>query len=162
MVIKFDKPSTTEVNAADTKPKYVPKKTEENSDLYMYMPGKDGRKKKFVLHKGLLKLAHKNGALRELKTELVSYENGLAIVKARAVMQYETSRGNFEVKIFEALGDAGLVDIIENGKVVKKMNTNRLVGLHPIRMAGTRAVNRALRFALNIGETSLEELGGDE
>ena len=52
-----------------------------------------------------------------------------------------------DCKFFTGYGDAD------------SKNVNQTIALHKIRMAETRAVNRALRLATNIGMTSAEELG---
>lgn len=114
--------------------------------------------KLFVLHAGLLDVAHKSG-LQEIRTELVSFENGLAIVKARVVMAHEDNKGQPFVRTFTAHGDAGIIEVIKQGKLIKVSNTNPMVAQHIIRIAETRAINRALRFATNIGMCSVEESG---
>jgi hypothetical protein len=100
--------------------------------------------REFVLYAGLLDMAHREG-LRRITTKLVqvpSAENGqLAIVWA----EVETNRG-----AFTGIGDAS------------PDNVGRMVALHTIRMAETRAKARALRDAINVGVTALEELGPDE
>lgn len=96
-----------------------------------------------VSYKGLLSLAHEEG-LRSVKTELVempSEDNGKTAV-VRAVVH--TRRG-----VFTGIGDAN------------PGNVNRRIAPHVIRMAETRAVARALRAAVNIGEVAIEELGDD-
>lgn len=101
----------------------------------------------FVLYAGLLDLAHERG-LRDLRVELVqspSAENSfVAIAKAIA-----TVRDGDTFAIFEEIGDASAA------------NTSKAIAPHIIRMAATRAKARALRDALNIGVTALEELKGD-
>lgn len=101
----------------------------------------------FVLYAGLLDLAHERG-LRDLRVELVqspSAENSfVAIAKAIA-----TVRDGDTFSIFEEIGDASAA------------NTSKAIAPHIIRMAATRAKARALRDALNIGVTALEELKGD-
>jgi hypothetical protein len=101
--------------------------------------------KQFITHAGLLEIAHKEG-LQGIETEILQFptENtkNECIIKATVTMKDE--------KKFSGIGDA-------NGT-----NVNRSIAPHLIRMAETRAVNRALRFATNIGMTSSEELGGDE
>lgn len=97
----------------------------------------------FVLYAGLLSLVHQVG-LRSIEVELVqtpAAENQhTAICRARV----ETATG-----VFTELGDANAG------------NVTRLVAAHLIRMAATRAKARALRDAVNVGMTAIEELGGD-
>jgi len=96
-----------------------------------------------IAYKGLLSVAHDEG-LKSVKTELAqvpSEENGrTAIVRATV----RTRRG-----VFTGIGDAN------------PGNVNRRIVPHLIRMAETRAVARALRVAVNIGEVAIEELGDD-
>ena len=95
--------------------------------------------KEFILFAGLLEIAHEQG-LSEVSTEIVELRPA-AVVKATV----KTSKGTFT-----GIGDASAE------------NVNKMIAKHYIRMAETRAIARALRFATNIGITSVEEMGGDE
>jgi len=106
-----------------------------------YMIERQG--KRFVLYAGLLDEAHARG-LRSIETELLqvpSTENGEVAV-ARAVVRTEDGK-------FSGIGDAS------------PQNVGRAIAPHVIRMAETRAKARALRDAINVGVTALEELGGE-
>jgi hypothetical protein len=105
--------------------------------------------KDFVLYEGLLDEAHQQG-LKRISTTLIQIpheDNGnIAVVGA----EVETGKG-----VFAGIGDAS------------PANVNRMIVPHLIRMAETRAKARALRDAVNIGVTAVEELGdfddnGDE
>lgn len=108
-------------------------------EFIVNLKGKD-----FVTFPGLLDLAHQQD-LRYVSTELIQIpdaDNGhTAIVTAKV----ETSKGTFT-----GIGDANPVNV-----------GNKMIAVHSIRMAETRAIARALRFATNIGMTALEEIGGD-
>src|SRR6185437_572947 len=97
--------------------------------------------KEFVLYAGLLDQAHREG-LKRITTSLIqapSDNNGhLAICSA----EVETAKG-----VFSGIGDAS------------PENVGRMIALHTVRMAETRAKARALRDAINVGVTSIEELG---
>src|SRR5919202_2274834 len=102
--------------------------------------------KQYVLFAGLLEEAHNRG-LRSIDTELVQVptkENGrVAVVKARVEME--------DGRTFSGIGDASPGNVGPN------------IGPHIIRMAETRAKARALRDAVNVGATALEELSdGDD
>lgn len=106
--------------------------------------------KQYVLFAGLLDEAHNRG-LKGIDTELVQVpteENGnVAVVKARVEM--EGPEGS--LRIFSGIGDAS------------PENVGRNIVPHIIRMAETRAKARALRDAVNVGATALEELSdGDD
>jgi hypothetical protein len=100
--------------------------------------------KDFVLYAGLLDQAHHEG-LKRITTKLVqvpSPENGnMAICHA----EVETEKGTFT-----GIGDAS------------PDNVGRMIAMHAIRMAETRAKARALRDAINVGVTAVEELGDVE
>jgi hypothetical protein len=98
------------------------------------------------LFAGLLDEAHSRG-LRGINTELIQVPdetNGnVAIVKATAEMD--------DGRRFSGIGDAS------------PENVGRNIVPHLIRMAETRAKARALRDAVNVGATALEELSdGDD
>ncbi len=106
-----------------------------------YMIERQG--KRFVLYAGLLGEAHARG-LRSIETELLqvpSAENGEVAI-ATAVVRTEDGK-------FSGIGDAS------------PQNVGRAIAPHVIRMAETRAKARALRDAINVGVTSLEEMGGE-
>jgi hypothetical protein len=100
--------------------------------------------KDFVLYAGLLDQAHREG-LKRISTTLLqapSDDNGhLAICAA----EVETEKG-----VFSGIGDAS------------PENVGRMIAMHTVRMAETRAKARALRDAINVGVTALEELGDVE
>lgn len=106
---------------------------------------RDGRT--FVLYAGLLDLAHERG-LKAITTTLVQVPTELNGMLAICHATVETEQGTFT-----GLGDAS------------PSNVTRMMAPHLIRMAETRAKARALRDAVNVGVTALEELGdaeGDE
>ncbi|WP_207956015.1 hypothetical protein [Rubrobacter marinus] len=102
--------------------------------------------KQYVLFAGLLDEAHARG-LKGIDTDLVQVptgENGnVAVVKATVEME--------DGRTFSGIGDAS------------PDNVGRGIIPHIIRMAETRAKARALRDAVNVGATALEELSdGDD
>jgi len=96
----------------------------------------------YVTREGLLYYARKTGQLKGIRVELLEKGKNYCIVKATVL----TKDGGE----FEALGDAS------------ESNTNRMVSPHLIRMAETRAINRALREAFPIGLCSYEELSEED
>lgn len=106
--------------------------------------------KTFVLYAGLVDEAHERG-LSEIRTELIqapSAENGdVAIAKAAVTL---ASADEVPERTFEGIGDAS------------PRNVSKNIAPHLIRMAETRAKARALRDAVNVEVTSLEELASQE
>jgi len=92
----------------------------------------------YITREGLLYYARKSGQLAGIEVEIVEKNKDFCLVKATVL----TKDGGK----FEAFGDAST------------SNTNRMVSPHLIRMAETRAINRALREAFPIGLCSYEEL----
>lgn len=102
--------------------------------------------KQYVLFAGLLDEAHSRG-LKGIDTELIQVPNAdngnIAIIKATVEME--------DGRVFSGIGDAS------------PENVGRNIAPHVIRMAETRAKARALRDAVNVGSTALEELSdGDD
>lgn len=100
--------------------------------------------REFVTYEGLLDEAHSRG-LRSIRTVLVQVpteQNGNTAICQAEVELVE----NGEVKVFTGIGDAN------------PRNVNRNIANHLIRMAETRAKARALRDAINVGMTAVEEL----
>lgn len=99
--------------------------------------------KEYPLYAGILSEAH-NAGLVGIETELIQIPDATndftAIVKATVRMDGKDGR------TFIDYGDA-------NPK-----NTNARIATALIRMASTRAKGRALRDAINVGQTMLEEL----
>ena len=92
----------------------------------------------YVTKEGLIYYAQKSGQLAGIEVELVEKTQNFCLMKA-VVKTKDGGR-------YEAYGDADI------------NNTNERISPHLIRMAETRAVNRALRIAFPIGLTSYEEL----
>lgn len=110
--------------------------------------------KEYVLYAGLLDAAHSR-RLKEIDTELLQVPdetNGrVAIVRAVATLEAADSEtGELKSAAFCGIGDAS------------PENVGRQVADHLIRMAETRAKARAIRDAVNVGATSLEELSDQE
>ena len=110
--------------------------------------------KTYVLFAGLLDEAHSRG-LAAIDTELVQVPedaNGqVAICKAVVIIeQADSTIGEVRQATYSGIGDAS------------PQNVGRNIVPHLIRMSETRAKARALRDAVNVGATSLEELTGDE
>ena len=106
-----------------------------------YIISQNGRQ--FVRFEGLLLAAHDAG-LSSIKTALLqapSEQNGeMAIVQAEVT----TARGTFT-----GIGDAS------------PQSVARHLAPHVCRMAETRALARALRFALGVAAVAVEELSGE-
>jgi hypothetical protein len=101
----------------------------------------DLKGKIYTTHKGLVSLAHQHG-IQSIITELIEFDSaqGSAVMMATATGDRGTYTG---------IGDAN------------PGNVGAMVAVHAIRMAETRAVNRALRLYLGIGICSHDELGPD-
>lgn len=100
--------------------------------------------KDFALYAGLLDQAHREG-LKRITTKLLQAPNDENGQLAICYAEVETGKG-----IFSGIGDAS------------PQNVGRMIALHTIRMAETRAKARALRDAINVGVTALEELAEEE
>ena len=98
--------------------------------------------KEFVTYEGLLNEAHTKG-LKRIATRIISLpdaSNGNTCV-VTAEVELEGGR------VFHGIGDAS------------PQNVNPMIKPHLVRMAETRAKARALRDAVNVGMTAVEELG---
>jgi hypothetical protein len=95
----------------------------------------------YALYAGILGEAHERG-LQAIETELIQIPSEAnehtAIVKATVRMK--------DGSVFQDYGDAN------------PRNTNARIATALIRMASTRGKGRALRDAINVGQTMLEEL----
>ena len=110
--------------------------------------------KQYVLFAGLLDEAHAQG-LKSIDTELLQIPTEgtaqTAICKAIVVIEKaDPNTGELVQAVFSGIGDAS------------PENVSRNILPHTIRMAETRAKARALRDAVNIGATALEELSSAE
>lgn len=108
--------------------------------------------KRYVLFAGLLDEAHGRG-LTSIDTEIIQIptpeNNHVAVVKATAEMTNMDEEAVVKHKTFSGIGDAS------------PQSTTKQMTPHIIRLAETRAKARALRDAVNIGVTALEELSDD-
>jgi len=103
--------------------------------------------KKFITHQGLLRKAHKEG-LMGIDTIRITDNLPEGTIMFKALVYMKDKNGT--EKAFKAHGDASVASIETSMKQ------------HIIRLAETRAINRALRLATNTGICSSEELGGKE
>jgi hypothetical protein len=106
--------------------------------------------KQYVLFAGLLDEAHAQG-LVAIDTDLVQVpddSNGqVAVTKATVTIEKpDRSTGEVQQATYSGIGDAS------------PQNVGRNIVPHLIRMSETRAKARALRDAVNVGASSLEEL----
>jgi hypothetical protein len=102
----------------------------------------------FVLYPGLVDAAHRSG-LRSITTSLLqapAKDNDETAI-CRAVATFVDAAG--DEYTFSGIGDAN------------QHNVGKVIAMHRIRMAETRAKARALRDALNISVAAIEELAGD-
>lgn len=99
-----------------------------------------GIEKEFVTYPGLLSLAHKKG-LKRIEVSVVQLPS-----KENNFFAVVTAKAEFENGVFTDVGDASPESV-----------DNHLTP-HILRMASTRAKARALRDALNVGITAVEEM----
>jgi hypothetical protein len=97
--------------------------------------------KEYITHAGLLEMAHEQG-IKSIITELISWDP-----ERRAAVVMATATG--ERGTFTGLGDAS------------PENVGRNIANATLRMAETRASNRAMRSYLGVGMTTAEEMPGD-
>lgn len=114
------------------------------TDLSSYIVSIQGRD--YITFPGLLAEAHAQG-LVSIETNLVNTDLENPIVKTTVALR--TLEGN-GVKSFTGYGDANVSNVAK--KVAGAL----------LRMAETRSIARALRFACNIDMTALEELGVED
>lgn len=111
--------------------------------------------KQYVLFAGLLDEAHSRG-LVGIDTELIQVpeESNGQVAVVKATVQIEDASGGSgdpsNLRTFSGIGDAS------------PQNVSRNIVPHLIRMAETRAKARALRDAVNVGATALEELSDSD
>lgn len=112
----------------------------------------DRHGKQYVLYAGLLDAAHERG-LSSIETEIIqapTAENGqVAIVHATVEMANMDDEAVTQ-RQFSGIGDAS------------PANVSKQMVPHILRMAETRAKARALRDAVNIGVTALEEVSDED
>jgi len=102
----------------------------------------------YITHEQLLDKATGMGLMRvEQEIYHCDFDKGTAVVIAKAMRHDKESK---QPLVFYGIGDA------------TQKNVNSNIAPHFLRMASTRAVNRALRLLCNVGKTSKEELGGKE
>jgi hypothetical protein len=99
--------------------------------------------RRYVLFSGLLALAHEEGLTR-VTTTLVQVPNDSNGNVAICHATVETTKGSFD-----GIGDAS------------PTNVGRAIVPHLIRMAETRAVARAFRVAVNVGEALADDPSDD-
>ena len=110
--------------------------------------------KEFVTFQGLLYVAHKIG-IEGIDTECISFDD----------TQIKDSQGNISVPTYRCIFKATVTmrnqqKFVGHGDASPK-NVGRMIVPHLYRMAETRAVARALRFATGFGMTSSVELNND-
>lgn len=96
----------------------------------------------FVTYEGLLNEAHARG-LKAIRTRIVQLPAADNQHTAVVTAEVELDGG----KVFTGVGDAN------------PQNVNSMIVRHLLRMAETRSKARALRDAVNVGMTAIEELG---
>jgi hypothetical protein len=97
----------------------------------------------YVTHTGLLRIAQRRRC------------TGIRVQEVRRLCQPKTGRWVFKATVYRAGGARGFVGYGD----ADPTNTSSLVRGAEMRVAETRAVNRALRKAYGIGLCSIEELG---
>jgi hypothetical protein len=97
----------------------------------------------YVTHTGLLRIAQRRRC------------TGIRVQEVRRLCQPETGRWVFKATVYRKGGARGFVGYGD----ADPSNTSTLVRGAEMRVAETRAVNRALRKAYGIGLCSIEELG---
>jgi hypothetical protein len=97
----------------------------------------------YITHAGLLRLAHRNRCL------------GIKTILERRYSDALSSRWIFKAIVYKSHGSRGFVGYGD----AEPSNVSPLVRGAELRVAETRAVNRALRKAYGIGLCSVEELG---
>ena len=139
-----DMKTLVRANRKEKEPETMAQKEGGTAQLYMTLNGKT-----YVTQAGLLNEAHKKG-LASVETELITFEDKkIAVVKSTVTIKTEEKSGT-KITMFTGYGDA------------TPESVNKNIIPHLLRMAETRATNRALRLATNIGMTSIEELGEDK
>ena len=97
----------------------------------------------YVTHTGLLRLASRKGCV------------GIAVQPARAWCNASSGRWAFKATVYKTQKSKGFVGYGD----ADPSNVSPLVHGAEMRVAETRAVNRALRKAYGIGICSIEEVG---